>query len=169
MNIVDMRGAIKAQYHASLEMLRQAIDRCPEELWTADGHPSQYWQIAYHALFFAHLYLQAGEDAFIPWEHHREEYQFLENVPWPPHSRPKIGQPYTRAEVLEYWKICDGMVDACVDSLDLDAPQCGFWWYDMPKLEHQMMNARHIQHHVGQLEDRLRLAGGSVGWVGTVD
>ncbi len=163
---MDLRVAIKSQYHAGLEMLRQAIDRCPDELWTAGGHPSQYWQIAYHALFFTHLYLQPDEKAFRPWEHHREEHQFLEHVPWPPHHPPRLGQPYTKAEVLEYWQVCDGMIDAGVDRLDLDAPQCGFWWYDLPKLDHQLMNTRHIQHHAGQLDDRLRLARGEIGWVG---
>jgi hypothetical protein len=28
-------------------------------------------QIAYHALFYTHLYLQPAEADFVPWEHHR--------------------------------------------------------------------------------------------------
>ena len=44
----------------------------------------------------------------------------------------------------------------------------GFWWYGkMPKLDHQVMNIRHTQHHAAQLGDRLKLATGTeVGWVG---
>jgi len=34
-----------------------------------------------------------------------------------------------------------------VAGLDLSAPQCGFPWYKMPTLEHQIVNIRHIQHH----------------------
>jgi hypothetical protein len=30
----------------------------------------------------------------------------------------------------------------------------------MPKLEHWMVNIRHIQHHTAQLEDRLRARAG---------
>ena len=164
---MDLRSALKAQYHAALEMLRDTIDRCPDDLWTAGGHPSQYWQIAYHALFFTHLYLQPNEEAFHPWAHHRQEYQCLEQVPWPPHGPPHLGKPYTKEEVLEYWRICDGMIDAGVDALDLDASTCGFFWYDMPKLDHQLMNTRHIQHHAGQLDDRLRIVGGEIGWLGS--
>jgi hypothetical protein len=36
----------------------------------------------------------------------------------------------------------------------------------MPKLDHQLMNVRHIQHHVGQLDDRLRLVGADLDWAG---
>ena len=54
-----------------------------------------------------------------------------------------------------------------VDALDLHAPECGFWWYKVSKLEHQLINLRHTQHHGAQLADRLRAAaGGHVKWVG---
>jgi hypothetical protein len=59
------------------------------------------------------------------------------------------------------------MVDAAVDRLDLTAPESGFYWYRMSKLEHQFVNLRHIQHHTGQLADRLRQeADRGVEWVG---
>lgn len=77
----------------------------------------------------------------------------------------KTWRPYTKAEVLAYWRICDAMVDAAVDSLDLKASQSGFSWYKIPKLEHQIVNIRHIQYHQAQLADRLRVAtGAGVGW-----
>lgn len=160
--------ALKGQYHAALGMLRQAIDRCPESLWTSNGHPCPFWHIAYHTLFFTHLYLQLNEKAFHPWEHHRDEYQFLGTLPWPPHRPPNIGEPYTRAEIREYWRVCDQIVDSTVDTLDLSSPDCGFSWYTMPKLEHQVMNIRHIQHHAAQLADRLRSAADlGVDWLGS--
>ena len=43
------------------------------------------------------------------------------------------------------------MVDAAVYRLDLTAPESGFYWYRMSKLEHHLVNLRHIQHHTGQL------------------
>jgi len=111
--------------------------------------------------------IQPDEKAFRPWESHREEYQFLEAVPWPPHQPPRIEEPYSKALVLEYWHVCDAMIDGGVDKLDLDAPTCGFPWYEMPKLEHQMMNIRHIQHHAAQLADRIRsVAGMAADWIG---
>ena len=112
----DLRGSLKRQYHAALKMLRQAIDACPDELWTgADTHPNAFWHVAYHVLHYTHLYLQPHERDFVAWEHHRDEYQFLGRLPWPPHDPPAIGEPYTREQILEYWDVCDGMVDDTVD------------------------------------------------------
>ena len=164
---MDIKAALKGQYHAALAMLKQAIEECPDSLWTGGEHPSEFWQVAYHAVFYTHLYLMPDEKAFRPWAHSRDEYNFLEALPWPPHDPPKLGEPYTKEEVLEYWAECDAMIDPGVDRLDLDAAECGFPWYDMPKLDHQLMNVRHIEHHTGQLADRMRPAGGDgVGWVG---
>jgi hypothetical protein len=60
------------------------------------------------------------------------------------------------------------MVDAAVDALDLESGSSGFAWYPIPKLEHQLVNLRHIQHHTAQLADRLRaFADIGVSWRGT--
>lgn len=161
-----LASALKGQYHAGLKMLRQAVTECPEGVWTGDDpHPNAYWHVAYHVLFYTHLYLMPDDKAFEPWEKHREEYQFMGSVPWPPHDPPKLGVPYTPSEVLEYLDWMDGQVDAWVDALDLTAETCGFWWYEVPKLDHQLINLRHLQHHTGQLADRLRRgADVGVGW-----
>lgn len=164
---MNVPAALKNQYHAALATLKQAIDRCPDDLWTAEGHPSQFWQVAYHAIFFTHLYLQPDERAFTPWESHRDEYQFLGGLPWAPNRPPKLEEPYSKEEILEYWQLCDAMIDAGVDKLDLAATDCGFSWYKMPKLNHQIMNIRHVQEHAAQLTERIRSATGRApDWVG---
>ena len=82
-------------------------------------------------------------------------------------SLPVFAEPYSKAQVLEFWQVCDRMVDGAIDSFDLDASECGFWWYRMGKLEHQFINIRHIQHHTAQLADRLRVSKDvGVPWVG---
>ena len=164
----DTRAILKSQYHASLQTLKQAIERCPDELWSRqDDHANAFWHIAYHTLFFTHLYLMKEEKGFEAWEHHREHYQRFDGPQWQPHEPVKTGEHYTKQQVLEYWSLCDGMVDAAVDAMDLDAESCGFWWYEMPKLEHQLVNLRHIQHGAAQLGDRLRpVTGEGVDWVG---
>ena len=141
-----LRSVLKSQYHASLAMLREAIERCPSEEWLSTGHKNASWQLSYHTLFFAHLYLQRDEAAFRLWEKHRGAGDGTK------------GEPYSQAEVLEYWEFCDRMVDGAVDALDLDRTECGFSWYSMSKLEHQFVNIRHIQHHGAHLIDRVRAA-----------
>lgn len=163
---MNIQAALTGQYHAALGMLKQAIEQCPDDLWAGDIYPIPFWRVAYHTLCYTHLYLQQSEEAFRPWEHHRDGY---EDLPWPPGSGPKIDDPYSKVEILDYWRLCDDMIDAGVDRLDLEAKESGFSWHKtMPKLEHQIHNIRHIQHHAALLAGRLRLANGTdVRWVRT--
>ncbi len=156
-----LRAALKSQYHAALTMLGQAIRRCPEDLWRRrDGHANPFWRIAYHTLYYTHLYLMPTNRSFRPWENHQPGIQRLEA---PLGTR----RPYGKEEVLAYWQACREMVDGAVDAMDLSAPRSGFRWYRMSKLEHQIVNIRHIQYHQAQLADRLRKATGEgVNWSG---
>jgi hypothetical protein len=99
--------------------------------------------------------LQDSEKDFTPWTQHRDQYQFLGPLPWPPHEEPRIGEPYNKEEILEYLEICEEQVEEKTTSLTLDA-ESGFEWLPFGKMELQLYNIRHVQHHAGQLIDRLR-------------
>jgi hypothetical protein len=160
---MSLPATLKSQYYASLAMLRQAIDECPAELWTSDRYKNPFWHVAYHTLFYTHLYLQPAEADFVPWERHREGHNRFATGP----DEGLILTPYSVEEVQSYWKHCQDMVESAVDRLDLTSSESGFYWYRMSKLEHQFVNLRHIQHHTGQLADRLRQdADRGVEWVG---
>lgn len=169
-DLTSLRTALKSQYHAALAMLRQTMEECPDDLWVSQTPRNAYWQVAYHALFFAHVYMLPNEAAFRPWSGHQGDVQHPDGIPGrddPKSSLPLIPKPYTKAEALEYWRICDEMVDRSVDALDLSSLDCGFRWYKMPKLEHLILSIRHIQHHTAQLADRLRSATDTgTRWVG---
>jgi hypothetical protein len=169
-NAEVLRPVLKSQYHAALAMLRETLEHCTDEIWFSSGHKNSFWQIAYHTLFFAHLYLQPNEAAFRAWEHHQSEAQHEDGLSGPadPNSTlPVIPAPYSRAEVLAYWNICDELVDEAVDALNLNDPSSGFSWYKVSKLEHQIISIRHIQHHTAQLADRLRSSANvGIKWVG---
>jgi hypothetical protein len=163
---METQNVIRSQYLAALEMLRQAITRCPESLWDGQADRNRFWHVAYHVLFYTHLYLQPGEADFRPWAKHRKEYNFLGPLPWPPHKEPDIGAPYSQEEVLEYFELCRQEVEKQVPALDLDA-ESGFSWLPMGKLELQFYNVRHIQQHTGELMERLgSRAQVDVDWVG---
>jgi len=142
----DVRSVLKSQYHAALAMLRDAIEQCPDAEWLSRDHKNAFWQVAYHVLFFAHLYLQQNETTFVLWSQHHGDDDGTR------------GEPYSKAQVLEYWSFVDHAVDGAVELLDLESPESGFSWYTMSKLEHQLVNIRHVQHHSAQLADRLRSA-----------
>lgn len=165
-----LRPILKSQYHAALAMLRQSIEHCSDDLWYSDEPTNAFWQIAYHAIYFTHLYLGRSAATFRPWERHQSEVQHPDGIAGssdPASALPLIPSPYSNGDVLAYWQVCDEMVDAAVDALDLQSHDSGFSWYPISKLEHQIVNIRHIQHHAAQLADRLR-ASADVGiqWVG---
>jgi hypothetical protein len=164
---MDLKTILKIQYLASLEMFKEAVTRCPDSLWDDPEHNNKFWHIAYHTLFYTHLYLQDSEQEFSPWAKHRAHHNFLGRMPWPPHQIPAIGEPYTREEILEYYQLCGDQVDKKVASLNL-GNQSGFHWLPFNKAELQIYNIRHIQHHVGQLIERLRGKGiEGISWVAT--
>ena len=73
---MEYREPIIAQYLAALAMLKQSILACPETIWDRPDDPTTFSQVAYHALFFTHLYLQESEHAFRVWSGHRDAYRF---------------------------------------------------------------------------------------------
>jgi hypothetical protein len=76
---MDIAAILISQYLASLEMLKQTIDLCPESIWNAPDDKNRFWQVAYHALYFIHEYLADSYEAFTPWAKHREVYDFDES------------------------------------------------------------------------------------------
>ena len=163
---MDIPNTLISQYLAALEMLKRSIVACPESIWDSADDKTKCWHIAYHALFYTHLYLQDSQHTFVPWPKHRDEYQFIGQVPWPPHAPPTIGEPFDKATVLEYLAYCQHQVEDRVPKLDLDAAS-GFDWLPMRKLELQIYSMRHLQQHTGELMDRLgSRAGIELDWVG---
>ncbi|HLK15336.1 MAG TPA: hypothetical protein VKT78_11060 [Fimbriimonadaceae bacterium] len=156
---MDIRDALKGQYHAGLRMLRECVELCPEEMWLA-GAPREYWRIAYHAVFFTHLYMGQNEAAFKPWHKHQAAAYDL----WGEDEL--TFEPYTKADVIGYIDDVREMVNPTVDALDLDTDDPGFHWYkNINKLEHELLNLRHIQGHVGQLSERLMAQGIDSSWI----
>jgi hypothetical protein len=148
---------IKSQYFATLAMLQQAVVRCPQARWDDPAPKNAFWQVAYHVLFYTHLYLQPTEKEFHPWAKNRRGYQQME-----------IREtPYSQADILEYIAFCREQVEQQIECLDLDAPS-GFHWLPFNKLELQFYNIRHLQHHTGELCERLGVNGAiEIDWVST--
>ena len=168
-----LRAILKSQYHATLAMLKDAVEKCPDDLWTSAAHEAPCWGVAYHALYFAHMYGSTSHEAFRPWERHVKDVQSDDGIPAPPAERdpkstlPLLRPPLSKTELLEYWRLVDSGVDAAVDAIDLASPESGFSWYKVPKLEHAIVNIRHIEHHTAQLAARVRIAADvGISWVG---
>lgn len=159
---------IRSQYQAALEMLNQAITQCPEDFWADAEFKNQFWHIAYHVLFYTHLYLQPSEEDFIPWEKHLENYHSFDSLSQTSPDEGELQGPYNKEELLEYLEFCRQEIDDQVAELNLET-ESGFNWLPLNKLELQFYNIRHLQHHTGELCERLGThAQIDVNWVGRV-
>lgn len=163
---MDIRSVIQSQYHASIEMLAQVIEKCPPELWNREEDKNKFWHLAYHALFYTHLYLSISEEEFTPWELHRPDYHSMGRQPDPPYAEPQIGEPYTREVILQYLELLRSSIDEMVNAVDLHA-ESGFHWLPFSKLELQFYNIRHLMQHTGELAERLGSASQmEINWIG---
>jgi hypothetical protein len=157
----DVKEVLKRQHYASLSMLRQAIERCPDEVWTSGDHPRNYWRIVYHAALYAHLYLYENLDSFIAWDKARKECSWLEGDDTP------VMEPYNKAEMLEYVDLIVGLVEPRLEALDLNAPHSGYKWYpEVTRLELMILSLRHLHGHIGQLTEILISNNLDVDWLG---
>ena len=164
---MGLKKIIISQYLASLEMMTQVVKKCPVLLWVNDESGNQFWHVAYHALFYTHLYLASSEEQYIPWGKHNDGYQFMGPVPWPPYEKPEIGSPYSQNEILEFLQFCKEEVLEKTQNLDPEA-ESGFSWIPVGKMELQFYNIRHLQQHIGELCERLWANDQiEIGWVGT--
>ena len=163
---MDVKEVIKSQYRAALKMLEEVIINCPESLWDHPNHKNRFWHTAFHTLFYTHLYLQSSEDDFTPWEKHERNFISLGDDDSPDDQVKHTREPYRKEEVLEYLELCLEEVSKQVNSVDLEGVS-GFDWLPFNKLELQFYNIRHIQHHTGELYNRLEAEQGlELDWVG---
>lgn len=163
---MDTAQIIISQYHAALAMLEDAVVKCPDALWDAPEPPNRFYQVAYHALFYTHLYLQPTHDDFTAWERHIEGSHAFGHTPGEDQPPLAEGDPYTKQDVLDYLEFCRNEASTIVPTLDLES-ESGFHWLPFGKLELQFYSIRHIQQHTGELAERLGAGHGiDVDWVG---
>ena len=166
---MEIRQALKEQYHAGLAMLAECVAKCPNDVWVEGEYPRAFWRIVFHAAFYTHLYLGQNEEAFQAWPGRKEGiHHGLWNPPFEvePYELPANAEIYQPDELLDYIRFVDTRIDPTVDQLDLASDATGFSWYkNMSKLSHQLMNLRHLQGHVGQLSELLMARGIDIDWI----
>ena len=164
---------IHRQFAAAIQMIQMSVRACPDELWDDRSEGSPFWHLAYHALYYADLYLSEDEKSFQPMDYHEDKAHFL------PGDYKEYGgivrtpeKAFTREQLLEYTDHC---LHKCRDTFrkltnKKALKRCGFWWYEMNIGEFLLNSLRHTQHHAGQLVLLLRRqADIGIEWLGTKD
>ena len=149
------------QFGAAIDMLENAIDACPDEVWGDRERRPEFWYVAYHTLFLLDLYLAPGEAGFAPPAPFT--LSELEDDVFP-------DRVYTRDELRDYLRHGRDKCRATIEGMTDDEAErrAGFDWLELSRAELLLYNLRHVQHHAAQLNLILRQATGSAPrWVAT--
>jgi hypothetical protein len=149
--IQGLSSALLSQYSSAIDMLRDAISICPDNVWfRADRNPL-YWYTAYHALFWLDLYLSGKVDGFAP------PAPFTLDELDPAGIIPE--KPFSKEEMTDYALVIRekcGRLFPNADEAQFMRP-CEVGWGTVSYFELLLDNLRHVQHHVGQLNTLLRM------------
>lgn len=154
MAIID-RDMLWRQFGAAIEMLREALRDCPDELWEKKLWPDQpdqwvaagfssFWYLGYHTLFWLDLYLTGAEEGFAP----PAPFDLVEME-----ANEQLPRVYTRQELLGYLDDCRRKCQETIRSLSTEEANrtCRFPWGEVPFAELQLYSLRHVQEHAAQL------------------
>jgi RimJ/RimL family protein N-acetyltransferase/uncharacterized damage-inducible protein DinB len=148
------KRAVRTQFGAALESLERATVACPEALWSERrGGAGAFGDMAFHTLFWADYYLSAQPEGFAPPEPFGlEEFDYDGLLP------PRV---YSKAELGVFLAHVRRKAAARIGAMDetLAATASGFLDSKLTECELLLYNARHVQHHVGQLQLLLRQHG----------
>ena len=157
-----LKSALSQQFVSTIDMLENALQACPEELWQVRlwddaelPRAAEFWYLVYHTLFWLDLYLSGTVDGF---------------TPPPPFTLEELDprgiipeRPYTRAELQTYLEHdrakCRAVIAALTD--EQAARPCSFPWGELTFAALLLDNMRHAQEHVAQLN---LILGQKIGW-----
>jgi len=141
---MNLKAALQSQYLAALAMLREAVIKCPDALWKAGRGEDRACFKAFHAVYYAHKYLQPASKDFIKWKGR---------------SSTNGGMPISKEELLAYIRFIEAEVPDRLRAAHFDSAS-GFSSYpQVDRLEMHLINIRHIQQHAGELYERLGTRG----------
>jgi hypothetical protein len=155
--INQLKQTLWNQFGASIDMLHNAVELCPEELMHSN---KRIFYTIYHTIFFLDYYSTIpprNVSPLLPYtlkaEHEIPEEALDDIVP---------DRLYSKAELIQYLLACRERCRKMIDGLTEESLQARFveepdWGpKDYPVLEIFLYNMRHVQHHAAQLNLYLR-------------
>ena len=148
-----LRESLWKQFGASIDMLSNAIQMWPEELWE---RKKKFFYISYHTLIFLEYYLTNPRDnhfsAMLP-------FTESENVVEDAVDDILPNRIYTKTEILNYLQSsrekCRKVIEGLTEE-NMSARWIEPGGKNLSILELLLYNMRHVQHHAAQLNMLLR-------------
>lgn len=143
----DLNLIIWNQFGASIDMLENTINACPQKFWDTE---KKFWYISYHCLFWLDHYLDDKPSEFHPpTPFTLSEFDSSGLMP---------ERTYSKEELLNYLEHCR---NKCFDLLSkMTSEKATSRWTngykDYSLTEILLYNMRHVQHHAAQLHLILR-------------
>jgi len=160
MNTTLFTDAIISQYKAALSMLRNVISRVPEDMWNSEeqADTNKSWRLLYHTIWSTQYYLngKAIDSAF--WERAIPGAESLGGAWEDPQTIIPVKGTNSPEELLGFLEDIEANLEMNVKTLPLEQPS-GFEWYPYSRFELHINNIRHIQHHTGEIIERLKNKG----------
>lgn len=141
---------LQQQTGAAIDMLENALDACPEELWSDRSQRPEFWYVVYHTLFFLDLYSSGPVEGFVP------PAPFNLDELDPAGVLPE--RPYTKDELRTYLKHGRAKCLAAIGALTEESVHRHrrYEWLEASEAELVLTTLRHVQHHAAQLNLILR-------------
>ncbi len=164
------KGIIWGQFGAAIDMLDNALQACPDELWRERLYDersippgfAEFWYIGFHALFWLDVYLSESLEGFAP----PAPFTLTELEAGLLPER-----VYTKAELqtyLDYGRAkCRARLEALTDAMLTMPNKIRPDWPDMTVAGLLLYDMRHVQEHAAQLSLFLgQRSGFAPRWVG---
>lgn len=142
-----LQKSLYSQFTASINMVENAIQMCPINLW---NNESKFGQIAYHTLFFLDYYLTLPPNNFAP----PAPFTLSE------FEETATNKIYTKMELLQYIHYCTAKCQQLIYGTAL-LDENIIWQNESKTMQYHiteilLYNLRHVQHHAAQLNVLLR-------------
>jgi hypothetical protein len=131
---------IWSQFGASIDMLRNAINACPDKLWGDTVKRTQYWYLAYHTLFWLDFYLTDNPDSYVPYK----------QIGLTEHDTGGIypQRVFTKEELISFLNHCREKCKRTISELTYEKANNSYKFgsLNLPFLELMLYNMRPAQH-----------------------
>jgi len=144
---------LRQQYEASFDMLKAAVEQCPDALWRDPDSKPAYWHEAYHALFWCDNFVGKKDKPFERCPVHVDIDPRLFGDPGRLMCKHELLDLLCAARVHVAQRL-DEMVDADLTEEDGYGEGTDVRKFDVV-LHRILYGLRHGQHHVGKLAGRL--------------
>ena len=154
------------QFGAAIDMLDNAIQACPDELWQARLFPddipefAEFWYVAYHCLFWLDFYLSETAEGFAPPAPFTLSEFDAGLLPERVYSKDEL-----RAYLAYGRSKCHTRLENLTNPTTPQRVRPN--WHVKSVAELHLYNLRHVQEHAAQLALFLgQHVGTAPGWVG---